>query len=146
MSAIVGDDVLRFEHVGSTAIKGMPAKPVIDILALVDGTDTAVSVVDPLERAGYELRSDDGDRLFFASGAEDNRTQYLHVTEDGSEYATEMLAFRNHLPDHPDTAAAYADLKRSLAEQFPDDRESYTEQKSEFVERVVEEALGNRHR
>lgn len=143
LSGIVGDDVLQFEHVGSTAVEGMPAKPVIDILALVDSADTAMSTVEPLEGAGYELRSNDADRLFFANGPEDNRTHYLHVAAEGGEYATEMLAFRNYLREHPDVAAAYTDLKRALAEQFPADRDSYTEQKSEFVERTVAEALSN---
>lgn len=144
LSSIIGDDVLRFEHVGSTAIEGMPAKPVIDILAIIDTIDTAASVVEPLEETGYECRSDTNDRLFFAKGPDDNRTHYLHVAEEGGEYATEMLAFRDLLQENPDIAATYANLKRSLAEQFPEDRDSYTEQKSEFVEAILDEALSDR--
>lgn len=141
LSNTIGDESIRFEHVGSTAIEGVPAKPVIDILATVETIDTPATLVEPLAEAGYEFRPDDSDRLFFAKGPEDNRTHYLHVAEEGSEYATEMVSFRDCLRDNPDIAAAYANLKRSLAEQFPEDRDSYTAEKSAFVERVLAEPL-----
>lgn len=142
VTSIIGDDILRFEHVGSTAIEGLPAKPVIDMLAIVADLDAHRSIVEPLEEAGYELRSEDENRLFFAKGPTDSRTHYLHVAEEGSEYATEMLAFRDHLRENPSIAASYANLKRSLADQFPEDRDSYTEHKSAFIEEVLEDALG----
>lgn len=142
--SIVGASVLRFEHVGSTALSGVPAKPVIDILALVKDLDAASELIDPLETASYEFRPDGKDRLFFTRGPESHRTHYLHVAETGSEYATEMLAFRDYLRKNADAAAAYGDLKRSLAAAFPNDRESYTEHKTEFVERVLDDVLGNR--
>ena len=139
LSRGIADDTIRFEHVGSTAVEGLPAKPVIDILATVDSIDTADSLVEPLGEMGYELRPDDRDRLFFARGAAESRTQYLHVAEAESAYATQMVVFRDHLRENPDVAAAYAELKRSLAEQFPEDRDSYTEGKSAFVTRVLDE-------
>lgn len=141
ISSIIGDDILGFEHVGSTAIQGLPAKPVIDILATVDNLDTAPAIVEPLEETGYELRSSDTDRMFFAKGPKENRTHYLHVAEEESEYATEMIAFRDHLRENPDIAAAYANLKQSLAEQFPENRDRYTEQKSAFIEGVLDDAI-----
>jgi len=142
LSSGIGEDVHRFEHVGSTSIEGVPAKPVIDILATVDTLDTAASFVEPLEGANYEFRSENSDRLFFAKGPAENRTQYLHVAAEGSEYATEMLAFRDHLRENPDVAAAYANRKRTLAERFPEDRDSYTEEKSDFITDVLADALG----
>lgn len=141
LSALIGDDSIRFEHVGSTAIKSLPAKPVIDILAVTDNSDTVASISNSVTRAGYEFRPDDKNRLFFAKGPADNRTHYLHVASEGSEYARGMLAFRDYLRRSPSIAAAYADLKQSLAEQFPEDRDSYTKAKSEFVEKVLDEAL-----
>ncbi len=145
LSRAIGDSVFRFEHVGSTAVDGVPAKPVIDILAVVD-TLPAASIVDPLETAGYELRAENDDRLFFAKGPEDDRTHYLHVAETRSEYAIEMVAFRDHLRENPDTATAYASLKRSLAERFPDGRDSYTEHKSEFIRALLDRILSSRDR
>lgn len=143
LAGVLGDDLRRIEHVGSTAIPDVPAKPVVDVLALVEDPDRS-AVTESIEESGYELRSDDGDRLFFARGPEDDRTHYLHVTAPGTEYAEEMVAFRDHLRRHPDVAAEYADLKRSLAERFPEDRDAYTEGKAAFVEGVLEEVLEGR--
>lgn len=117
----------------------MPAKPVIDILTTVDSTDTVDSLVEPFGEMGYEPRPDDRGRLFFARGSAENRTQYLHIAEAESASATRMLAFRDHLRGNPDVAAAYAELKRSLAEQFPEDRNPSLERRLAFVTRVLDE-------
>lgn len=77
---------------------GYPQSP-SSISWLVD-TLPAASIVDPLETAGYELRAENDDRLFFAKGPEDDRTHYLHVAETRSEYATEMVVFRDHLREN----------------------------------------------
>jgi GrpB-like predicted nucleotidyltransferase (UPF0157 family) len=144
LSPIVDDRVQRFEHVGSTAVVGMPAKPIIDILALVEDLTATTPLAASLEDAGYALRSEDDERLFFANGPETDRTHYLHVAETESEYAREMLSFRDRLRSNPDVAEEYADLKRSLVDRFPENRTAYTEHKEEFVERILKEASSNR--
>nr|WP_275086303.1 GrpB family protein [Natronorubrum halophilum] len=80
------------------------------------------------------------DRHFFAKGPPATRTCYLSITERGSDTHREQLLFRDHLRANPDAAAAYERLKRTLAAQFPDDRQSYTERKSRFVHRILEDA------
>lgn len=133
----VGDRVRRFEHIGSTAVEGMPAKPIVDVLALVDEFATATDLVEPLEAHGYERRPDEVDgRVFLAKGPPENRTCYLSIAELGSAFHEERVAFREALRDDPELAARYASLKRRLAERYPENRERYTAEKEAFV-RVV---------
>ena len=110
---IAGDRLLAVEHIGSTAVEGLPAKPVIDVLALVGDLADARALAPVLERHGYERRPGDVDgRLFFAKGPRTERTVYLSVAERGSEFHEEKIAFRDHLREHPETADRYASLKR----------------------------------
>jgi GrpB-like predicted nucleotidyltransferase (UPF0157 family) len=141
---LIGTDVLGFEHVGSTAVEGLPAKPVIDLLAVVDDVDAARDLLPALEANGYEYRPkpDESERLHLSKGPPDDRTHYLKLVERGSEFHRETAAFRDHLREHPDVAERYAELKRDLAERYPEDRDAYTEAKAEFVEDVLDEALG----
>ncbi|ESP88179.1 GrpB family protein [Candidatus Halobonum tyrrellensis] len=142
---LVGDAVGCFEHVGSTAVEGLAAKPVVDLLATVPDLDDVGGPVATLEANGYERRPDDvSGRVFLAKGPPSRRTHYLSLAEPGSGYRREQLAFRDALRRDPRTAAEYERLKRGLAARFPDDRASYTAGKGEFVERVVGRALGGR--
>ncbi|GAA0672626.1 GrpB family protein [Natronoarchaeum mannanilyticum] len=136
----LSDSVDEIEHVGSTAIEGLPAKPVLDLLAITDELAPKSECATKLEPEGYELRENDPvpDRLFFARGPAEERTHYLSIAERGSECHREQIAFRDHLRANPDAAAEYARLKRKLAKAHPDDRASYTERKSAFVERILE--------
>ncbi|UPV99815.1 GrpB family protein [Halorussus gelatinilyticus] len=143
LDAVAGDRLLEYEHVGSTAVEGLAAKPIIDLLAVVPDLDTARDLVPVLEAHGYEHRPNDDvpGRLFFAKGPRTDRTHYLSLTERDSDCYREAVAFREYLRSHPETAAAYEDLKRDLAEAHPDDRERYTAEKSEFVQRVLRRAM-----
>lgn len=140
---LIGNDVREFEHVGSTAVEGLPAKPVIDLLAVVDDVDDARELLPALEANGYEYRPkpDESERLHCSKGPPDDRTHYLKLVERDSEFHRETVAFRDRLREHPDVAAAYADLKRDLAERYPGDRDAYTEAKADFVENVLDESL-----
>jgi GrpB-like predicted nucleotidyltransferase (UPF0157 family) len=143
LNEAAGDRILDVEHVGSTAVEGMPAKPVIDVLALVGDLADARSLASVLEGLGYERRPGDVDgRLFFAKGPRTERTVYLSVAERGSEFHEETVAFRDHLRERPETAERYASLKRRLAERYPEDREAYTAGKDEFVRGVLDAAMG----
>jgi GrpB-like predicted nucleotidyltransferase (UPF0157 family) len=142
LRSTLGDRLLAVEHVGSTAVEGLAAKPVIDVLAVVEESGDEEGWTRRLEPLGYEFRPDDGvpDRLFYAKGPESDRTHYLSVTERGSETHVEQLRFRDYLRDNPDVVAEYERLKRDLAEAYPDDRESYTSEKSAFVEEILRRA------
>lgn len=143
LDGLVGDDVEAFEHVGSTAIPGLPAKPIIDLLAVVPDRDTAERVADTLVEYGYERRPNDGvaSRVFLAKGPRSNRTHYLSVVTPDSDCYREQVAFRDYLRAHPEVRDAYADLKRDLATEHGDDRAAYTAKKSAFVESVLDVAV-----
>jgi len=141
LESVAGDRFLGYEHVGSTAVEGMVAKPVIDLVALVFDLDAARDLVPTLENHGYEHRPGDvRGRLFLAKGPRSNRTHYLSIAELGGRFHRETVAFRDYLRDRPDVAGEYATLKRELAAEHPDDRDAYTGAKGEFVERVLERA------
>lgn len=147
LRTIIPEDLLiDLEHIGSTAIPGMPAKPVIDILATVTDLDAASArLVGPLEAAGYAFWAEnpDADRLFFVKGlppSAPRRTHHLHIMEPGPG-ALRHIAFRDHLRADPADAARYAALKTGLAARFADDREAYTEAKGAFVAGILDAAV-----
>ena len=142
LEALVGERVIAFEHVGSTAIEGLAAKPIVDMLAVVDDLAAATDLVSVLESHGYEHRPNDdvSGRLFLAKGPRADRTHYLSIVERESDRYTDQIAFRDYLRSHPEVAVAYEELKRRLAVEYPDDRASYTEAKASFVQRVLERA------
>jgi len=143
LTDIAGDRFVEFEHIGSTAIEGMPAKPIIDILAVVEDLDETEAVTPALERHGYERRPDTvGERLFFAKGPRASRTVYLSVAEMESDFYHEKIAFRDHLRESPELAERYASVKKRLAEKYPGDRDKYTAEKGEFIRGVLNRAGG----
>ncbi len=136
----LGDRALRIEHVGSTAVEGMDAKPLIDLMVGVEDLGAARELAPALERIGYAWRTDRGspDHLLFVRGSESARTHYLKLSEPGSGYWTDTLLFRDYLRAHPEAAAEYAELKRELAGRYPEDRGAYTAGKERFIERILE--------
>ncbi|EMA52463.1 MULTISPECIES: GrpB family protein [Halococcus] len=146
LEPLVDEQLIEFEHVGSTAIEGLAAKPIIDMLAVVEDLDGAADLVPVLETHGYEHRPNDdvSGRLFLAKGPRTDRTHYLSVVERESDRYTEQIAFRNFLRSHPEVAAEYEELKRTLADAHSDDRDSYTAAKAAFIERVLERATAER--
>lgn len=131
---------LVFEHTGSTAVPGLAAKPIIDILAgLADeeGRDAAIAA---LQAAGYTHRGEQEipGRDFFRRG--DPRQYHVHLARVDSSFWHDHRTFRDWLRTHPDAAAAYMALKRELAARFPADREAYINGKTAFVMGVLQEA------
>ena len=133
---------LRIEHIGSTAIPGMPSKPVLDILVEVPSYGQARSKAIPLLSAeGWEYWWYQDHMVFIRRDpATGIRTHHLHMIESGCELL-KRLAFRDYLRTHPTEASAYAALKHRLARLYRDDRERYTAAKATFVEGIVEKAL-----
>lgn len=118
------------EHVGSTAVAGLPAKPVIDIMAAVQNLDAARPALPVLEPLGYLYAPYHADIMhWFCKPSPSFRTHHLHLVPFGSPLWTERLAFRDYLRRHPAVAAEYAALKRALAKQHEVDREAYTDAK-----------------
>jgi GrpB-like predicted nucleotidyltransferase (UPF0157 family) len=136
----LGSWVKRIEHVGSTAVPGVAAKPILDIMVGVRSLREAEYCIRPLEQLGYEYRGEAGvsGRLFFRKG--NPRTHHLHVTEIGSEFWERHLLFRDYLRAHSKTAREYAQLKHHLADRFRGDRAGYTEAKTGFISEIVRRA------
>ncbi|MGA3398167.1 MAG: GrpB family protein [Acetobacteraceae bacterium] len=134
--------VLGIEHFGSTAVPGLIAKPIIDILIAVRSLATArTAAVAPIVSLGYVYWEDNPkpDRMFFVKGMPPygaRRTHHVHITEPAGEMWQRRLAFRDYLRAHPDEAQRYAALKHDLARQYTTDREAYTEAKSDYVQAV----------
>jgi GrpB-like predicted nucleotidyltransferase (UPF0157 family) len=128
-------------HVGSTAVPGLDAKPVIDILVGVADLLSARACFDPLAALGYEHASYRAQEMhWFCKPSRSRRTHHLHLVPTGSPRYRDELAFRDALRAEEELAGEYAALKRALAEAHEHDREGYTEAKSPFVERVLAHA------
>lgn len=137
----LGEKALRIEHIGSTSIPGMVAKPIIDIMVAVVYLNQATELIPILEGLGYEYKPHDiiPERLFFAKEqAPEYRTHHLNLAEPDSRFWKDQLAFRDYLRAHDSTAAEYGELKRHLAEVYAQTHHLDREGKSEFVARVLE--------
>jgi len=135
--AELGPLVTDVKHIGSTAISGIDAKPIIDILVGVKLFKDAKKLIKPLDKIGYRFYRISGREIFFAKGLDKKRTHYLHVVRyNGAKWKNDLL-FCNFLIKHPARAQAYARLKRQLAKQFPDNRKSYTAGKALFIKETI---------
>lgn len=128
----------RIHHVGSTAVPGLDAKPIIDILAGVHDLDTARACFGPLTDLGYLYAPYLPEEMhWFCKPHPARRTHHLHLVPVGSQRYRDELAFRDRLRGDPQVAGRYVSLKRELAERHRDDREAYTEAKSAFVQAIL---------
>lgn len=124
---------MQLEHIGSTAIPGLVAKPVLDMLAAPWPGDDLDALIPVFEAAGYLYRplQSTPERHFFRRG--EPRQYHLHLTPNGSRVWRDQLGFRDLLRHNPLLASTYAELKRELAARYPTDREAYIEGKTAFV-------------
>jgi GrpB-like predicted nucleotidyltransferase (UPF0157 family) len=134
----------RYEHFGSTAVPGLAAKPIIDMLIEVRSlSEVTRRVVHVLESRGYEYfwREDvtPAYAWFIKRDASGQRTHHLHMVEADSAL-WRRVQFRDYLREHPEEAGRYADLKRHLAATYPNDRIEYTRAKSDYIALVMEKA------
>jgi GrpB-like predicted nucleotidyltransferase (UPF0157 family)/ubiquinone/menaquinone biosynthesis C-methylase UbiE len=145
----LGDIVARIDHVGSTSVPGLAAKPVIDIQISVAGLHPLDPYRTQLEGLGYRHRphADDAFCPYFYRPAEKPHTHHIHVVEAGGAEERRTLAFRDYLRAHPAAAREYEALKRRLAEQFSDagSHEEYATAKGTFVERMIDAATVEAH-
>jgi GrpB-like predicted nucleotidyltransferase (UPF0157 family) len=121
-------------HVGSTAVPGLSAKPIIDILVGVDSLDASRACFDPLAQLGYLYAPYRPEEMhWFCKPNPSRRTHHLHLAATDSSRFHAELKFRDRLRASPETAAEYAALKHDLADRFADDREAYTDAKADFI-------------
>jgi GrpB-like predicted nucleotidyltransferase (UPF0157 family) len=140
--------VKRIEHFGSTAVKGLSAKPIIDILVEVSSSEETKKLIVPLlEAKGYEQFwrpsfGDDGPpyyHWFIKRNSKGYRTHHIHMVEAGSEL-WDRLFFRDYLRQFPEERKRYDELKRKLSNEYPADRIKYTEEKSSFIISITKKA------
>jgi GrpB-like predicted nucleotidyltransferase (UPF0157 family) len=139
IESALGALALAVEHVGSTAVPGLCAKPILDIGVAVRRSADAAACVAPLMRLGYEYL---GDRRgtgghFFAKGDDARRTHYVHVVAHDSAEWADYLRFRERLRADAAARDEYAQLKVALAAAHATDRESYTRAKEAFIRRIL---------
>lgn len=149
LSCLPDDLVNRIEHFGSTAVPGLSAKPIVDVLVEVASLDeTKQRIVPVLEAQGYEYfwRPSWGDDIppfyawFIKRRTDGERTHHIHMVESHFEHWDRLL-FRDYLIEHPDVAKEYGDLKARLSGTHQNDRVAYTQAKSDFVRRVTRRAM-----
>jgi GrpB-like predicted nucleotidyltransferase (UPF0157 family) len=144
LRALFAGSDAAIEHVGSTAVPGLGAKPVIDVMVGLSHLADAENRIAALEAAGYEyVRKHEKQlpqRRYFRKPRLGPSAYHLHCVVKGSEFWVRLLAFRDYLRAHPEAAAAYDELKRELAARLS--KEEYTVAKSPFIERTLASALG----
>ena len=132
------------DHIGSTAVPGLPAKPTIDVLAVPRDLRAVLQQVDPLAGAGYDHQpgsfADDDRHLFFRKVRDGKRLAHLHVVHESSPEIDDYRLFRDFLRANSDVAARYADLKHDLAARFVDRRQAYVDVKQREVDVLMVEA------
>ncbi len=139
---MLGSSVLAVDHVGSTSIPNMPAKPLIDIDVTLSGLSEVPDATRRLVDVGYEPRGNryDDEVWAFLSKSPGPKLR-VYLCPPRNQTHERRLAFRDYLRHHDDAAEAYATLKKQLAERFPYDGDRYTAEKSGFVQEIVGKAL-----
>ena len=142
ITAILGQEVVAIHHIGSTAIPGISAKPIIDLLVEVHDIEKINDFNEEMIELGYQPKGEFGipGRRFFIKGDDANRTHHIHTFQTGNPRIERHLNFRDYLRAHPEEAQAYSRLKEELAQRFPEDIESYMEGKDGLIKEIEREA------
>lgn len=135
LAELFAPDLAKFHHIGSTAIPGILAKPVIDIMVVVAELTDIQDRITAMEALGYEHRGEAGipGRQFFRKDTAGVRSHHVHIFEAGHPNIAIQLNFRDYLRAHPAEAQAYSQLKQELAARFRESPPEYTEAKTNFI-------------
>ncbi|KNE21816.1 GrpB family protein [Virgibacillus pantothenticus] len=142
IAAIFKTELVAMHHIGSTAVPGLAAKPIIDIMPVVSSIEKVDQYIEEMENLGYVALGENGieGRRYFNKGGNE-RTHHVHVFEEGDDHIKRHLAFKDYLIAHPSIAKKYGDLKTALAIKYPKQIEAYISEKNDFVKEVEQEAL-----
>lgn len=143
VAACLGSVAVRIEHVGSTSVPGLAAKPIIDMDVVVASTADLPLAIERLGALGYVHQGDLGipGREAFQTPP-DHPPHHLYVCTADCEELHRHLLFRDYLRTHSENAKAYSELKKDLAVRFRNDRNAYSEAKTEFVREILKRASG----
>ena len=140
--SVAREYILDIQHIGSTSVPGMKAKPIIDIVIGVKSLKDGKKCVGGLEKIGYEYKHDAGvkGRHFFVKGTEKNRTHYIHIVKLNGNNWENYIYFRDYLRAHKIAVIKYNKLKEQLAKKYKHDRDTYTTRKSFFIQGIIKKA------
>lgn len=139
LNNVLSDLVLGIEHVGSTSVEGLSAKPIIDIDVIIQDRENLPDVISALQKIGYSHEGDQGipgREAFKYEGKEHLRKHHLYVCAKDAEELRRHLAFRDYLRSNPDAVAEYSRIKEEGALLYPWDIDKYIEHKSPFIESI----------
>jgi GrpB-like predicted nucleotidyltransferase (UPF0157 family) len=145
LRSVMGPAVLAIEHIGSTSLEGMPAKPIIDLMVAVPSLEESKRWIARLAALTYEWRPDTGvpDRVLFAKGPRNKRTHHLSLAEQTSHFYRDKVLFRDFLRLNQEAFEKYRLLKQQLATEHAQDRAVYTKGKEAFVGHILRLATAN---
>lgn len=139
---VLGENIVAIHHIGSTAIPGIYAKPVIDLLVEVKDIATVNAHSLQMMSLGYQAMGEFGipGRRYFRKEVQAVQTHHVHVFAIGSAQIERHLTFRDYMTAHPEAAHRYSQLKRQLASQHPTDIEAYMDGKDGFIQEIDSQA------
>lgn len=139
---LFGDKALKIEHVGSTSVPGMKAKPLIDILVVVEKLESFEQEKELMTQAGYEWHYyHDPDGLTFSKfGPDGEKLEGVHLCEESSLWVRQFIVVRDYSRAHPEKAKEYSKLKQKIVEMYPNDYSAYRNAKAPFLEQLKQEA------
>lgn len=140
LDKLIGEYILKIEHVGSTAIPGLKAKPIIDIAVIVEKLKNDNEYIPILKQAGYEYRDDNGIKgeHLFKKVKNNMTTHFIHVIEKDSARWQNYYLFKQYLLKHKEEIENYKKLKERLEIKYQNDRESYTKEKDIYITKIIE--------
>lgn len=137
----IAPEFLDFEHIGSTAVPGLRAKPIMDMMASVEGLEGTEGLVARLTELGYTLiETGMRNRLFLRKYPAGDQKYHLHIVEQSTWNTRKERLMRDYLCEHPDEAAAYGALKDGLVDDYKNDSEGYTKAKTAFIQKLIDRA------
>ncbi|WP_284646239.1 GrpB family protein [Paenibacillus silviterrae] len=139
---VLANKAIAIEHIGSTSVQGLGAKPIIDFMVGVRDLNEVEEFIEPLAKIGYEhvYHKEFPTRRFFRKGQWRAGTHHLHIYNYGSEEWKNNILFRDYLRTHPEVLKQYNQLKKELAEKYINDRAAYTNAKNPFISDVIQKA------
>ncbi|MCH5199037.1 MAG: GrpB family protein [Oscillospiraceae bacterium] len=142
LQAALGELVLSIEHIGSTSVRGLSAKPIIDIDVVIRDYSKLNDVICALGKIGYQHEGNlgiDGREAFKYDGKEHLQQHHLYVCPYDSKELKRHIAFRDHLLSHPEAVSEYSRIKEEGAALYPNDIDGYIKHKASFIEKIYKE-------
>lgn len=139
---VLSNYALDIQHVGSTSIPNLCAKPIIDIAVAVKDEKTLEKLIPILTQAGYDVKNsiEESGEILAHRGPPELRTHHVHVEVINSTYWNNHILFRDYLLSHPNEVKKYEQLKKQLKELYENDRQLYTASKNDFIQSIIQKA------